>query len=302
MSSDIKLVKEQHTLFPDYVWYLAGIIQLKTDLSLQLVINYLKKLYSDIETHRLPSDTRQKIEEDLYQGKIGEAKDTIEAYIAQNRGSKQALEAELEQLMNEMKNLPEFNEKLEPRLEYQSSFTCSLCSEILQVSELAILEDCPHMFHKHCISHILEIQMNADADKICCPVKECRVEVRFQHLEQFIDNRIVKEYQERSVQKVLKSGVFGNVIQCPNNQCKLQFSVDGDEVGCPGCGWTICGKCFKSVDACRCNAIVMKRQCPGCQIWVEKSNERYTKCTQCNNFFCFDCMKKSALCSCVNKP
>ena len=274
---------------------------MKTDLSLQLIITYLKKLYSDIESHRLPPETLQKIEENLYQGKIGEAKDTIEVYIASHRGSKQALEAELEHLMKEMIKLPEYNAKLEPKLEYQSSFTCSLCNEILEASDLAILEDCPHMFHKHCISHILEIQINADAERISCPVKECRVEVKFHHLEQYVEGTIVKEYQERSVQKVLKSGAFGKIMQCPNKQCKVQFSVEWDSGYCPSCGSSICGKCFKVLDDCSCNPIIMKRQCPGCQVWVEKSTERYTRCNKCSVFFCFDCLKKPALCSCVNK-
>lgn len=301
MSSDIRLAKQHHKAFPEYVWYIAGILQLKTDLSLQLVINYLKKLYADFETYRVPPMIIEALEVLLYDGKIGEAKIRFEEYIAENKNSKQLLEAELEKIMAEMKNLPSYHEKVPPQLEYQSSFSCAICSQNLLNSELCILEDCPHMFHKNCISHELQRQMVKELEKIVCPVKECGIEVKFHYLEQYVSGQIVKEYQEKSTEKALKSGIFGKIIHCPNVKCGIQFSIEADTGYCPSCGVSICGTCYKLLDTCSCNPVLMKRQCPDCMTWIDQSPDRFTNCKKCNIFFCFHCLKKPAFCECRDR-
>ena len=274
---------------------------MKTELSLALIINYLKKLYSDFNQYRLPDNIKINIEEFLYQGKIGEAKTALESYIEENKNSKQAIEAELMQLMEEMKKNPAFNEKIEPKLEYQSSFSCVLCNGLILNSDLTILEDCPHMFHKNCISKNIEQQMLADSEMITCPLKECKAEIQFHYLELYVSNEMIKNYQENSMQRFIKSGKFGKIIECPNTKCKIQFSVDEGTGYCPECNSAICGKCFTLLDNCTCNPIIMKRQCPQCNIWIDKSRDRYTRCNSCSIFFCFECLNKPAVCKC-KKP
>jgi hypothetical protein len=43
MASDLDYIKQQHSVLPDYAWYLVGIVQMKTDLAIGIVTNYLKK-------------------------------------------------------------------------------------------------------------------------------------------------------------------------------------------------------------------------------------------------------------------
>ena len=202
-------------------------------------------------------------------------------------------------MMEEMKNDPSYHEKIEPKLEHLSSFSCSLCESPIFKSDFNILEDCPHMFHRVCIEKCIEIINKSE--KICCPVQGCRLEIQCQFLESYASKEIIRKYLDGSIERMIKSGKLGKIIKCPNNKCNSQYSVDDQNGFCPWCGVQICGKCLKVYETCSCNPVVMKRECPDCKNWMNKSNEKITKCNQCSALWCFDCIKKPAQCKCHPK-
>ena len=95
MASDLDYIKQQHSVLPDYAWYLVGIVQMKTDLAIGIVTNYLKKIYLDFNQNNVPLDLQKTIEEELYKGKLGESKNLLENFIEKQKGSKAEIEGQL---------------------------------------------------------------------------------------------------------------------------------------------------------------------------------------------------------------
>jgi hypothetical protein len=298
MSSDLALVKDQSSALPGQAWYISGILQLKTNLSLEIIIKYLITIYSDFEVYKIPPDQRESIESYLLEGKLGDSKNVLESCIENSKKSMVEVESDLVQMINDMKNDPLYNQKIEPRLESYSSFTCFICESSILNTDLCMLEDCPHVFHLKCISLNIKEQVLFKIPVISCPVGTCNKEIMVHHLHLYVDQEIIKEYQENSINDIINSGKLGKLVSCPNETCKTPYLAEGQTGNCHKCGISICGKCTKNADDCLCNPIVMKRACPACTAWVNKGKDKIVTCEQCESKFCFNCLKINGQCTC----
>jgi hypothetical protein len=298
MSSDIVYVKTIEKELPGYLWYLVGVMQIKTSLSIQVVGNFLKKVHQDFIKHRVCEEAKNYIEELLYEGKLGDAKNYLESYINDSANYNKNIENDVLGLIAELRNDAAFYQQIELKLKPQSSFNCSFCAKPIFSQDLAILDDCPHMFHKECISIKIRQQIASNALKIICPVNNCTKEIQFHYLEHYVNKEEIRKYQEGEFERMVKSGQFGKVITCPNITCKVQFCAELDKGYCPKCGVSICGVCLKMLDYCLCNQVVVRRQCPFCGTWNDKGQDKVLNCTKCASSFCFNCLKRSTECRC----
>lgn len=297
MDLDLKIIMDSQDQLPGIFWYLAGILQSKSSLSLSLTLKFLQKMNLDFNNYKIPISEQFKVFDLLKNTQIAEAKKLVDSLIIEARNSTKFLETEILDLIQQLKSDPLYSEKIELKLEPTSSFICNLCSSSIFSKDLVILEECPHSFHKNCISEVLEKMVGNKDIRIGCPVRNCQVEVNATELSGIIKLESFKYYQDYSFEFMVGSGKLGKIVEC--SSCKERFSCDSNAIVlCHKCQVSICSKCLKPKDSCSCYAIVMRRQCPKCNLWVEKGEGTLTLCKKCGFNFCFQCLKFKNDCKC----
>ena len=297
MDLDLKMILDSQDQLPGIFCYLAGIIQSKSSLSLNLAIKFLQKLNLDFNTYKIPTSEQHKVLNLLKNAQIAEAKKLVESLVIEAKSSNKFLETEILGLIQQLKSDPLYLQKIELKLEPSSSFICNLCGLSIFSKDLIILEECPHSFHKYCLSEVLEKIVGNKEIRIGCPVRNCQVEVSASELSGILKPESFKFFQDYSFEFIVGSGKLGRIIEC--RSCKERFSCDSNAVVlCPKCQLTICSKCLNFKDSCSCFAIVMRRQCPNCNLWVEKGKSNLIVCHKCSFHFCYQCLKFKNDCIC----
>ncbi|CAG9336025.1 unnamed protein product [Blepharisma stoltei] len=327
---EFEAVLQNSAELPPLALYIAGSARYKTSLSPKVILKFLQGFYQKIKNGLIPNEMIFKIQACIFDGQIGEAKELLsslqdqkpqiepEPIPPQPKYNKAAhlrqLEEEALQLIEIMKKEPVFNQSLkpvQPKLKEQSSLVCNLCNNELRYENCSVMENCAHMFHPNCLFEYISAQIYAQASDIKCPAKNCKAEIHIKDLEASLTPELYKIYQENSLNNLLSSGLVGDIIKCPNQNCTERFALSDDAVVmCPGCRNEICGKCKKLKQACMCLNLhsqhgyvpvaTFKRQCPYCETWSDKNGDNnFSKCRNCSNVFCFDCLKIPGVCKCL---
>lgn len=297
MDLDLQQILDTQNQLPGIFWYLAGVIQSKSSLSHKIIFNFLKNIQTSFESFSIPLDKQMKIFDLLKNAEIAAAKHLVDCLVSDAKKSTKHLETEILTLIRQLQSNPLYNQKIEVKLEPSSSFICNLCGLSIFSKDLIILEECPHAFHKACIGETMELAIKNKEIRLGCPVKSCQKEININELNGVIDSELLKFFQQYSFEFMVGSGKLGKIVECLT--CREKFSCDSNTiVNCPKCQQSICSKCSKPRDSCSCFAIVMRRQCPNCNVWVEKGETNSTVCKKCGFNFCFQCLKFKNDCKC----
>ncbi|CAG9312913.1 unnamed protein product [Blepharisma stoltei] len=77
--SELNRIKEISANLQPRAVYLAGCIRTKTSLSPEVIYTFINKLYDSVKIGVISEENQHKIEIKLYQGKIGEANEMLNA-------------------------------------------------------------------------------------------------------------------------------------------------------------------------------------------------------------------------------
>jgi hypothetical protein len=296
MEPDLAFVADKESSLPGLYWFLAGTIRSKSGLSLNIVHNLLKVIHQKLSTYPIPNESKSEILNFLQEGNAAQAKACLDSTLDSLKNSSKMLEFDLLRLIQEMRSDPLFTQSLQLQLQASPSFTCQLCMKGVFVEDVHILEDCPHSFHKSCISNHLSTKITSKEKKLICPAKGCSKEVSSNDLPALLSKELVKKFQDYSFEFGLQSGIYGKLVTCP--ACQEKFISEENQIICHKCGSNICGTCLKTTGLCTCHPVIFRRQCPRCSQWTEKNDEKFSVCLKCRFQFCFHCNSGAGACRC----
>lgn len=296
MDPDLSLIQSQDQMPPLY-YYLAGTMQSRSGLSLTIILNLLKLIHKNLTTYPVPDQIKFQIWNHLKSGNAAEAKSTLDLAIKEAKNSTLYLESELIKMIKDMRSDPLYKETIVVKLQPSASFNCLLCNEGVFSDQIHMLEECPHTYHRKCLADYLTGCIRRKDKKIICPAKGCGKEIQVHEISVLVEPGLVKNYQDYCFEHGLKSGIYGNIVNCPS--CAEVFLSEGNMGNCPRCGVEICGKCLGKKASCQCFPVVYRRQCIRCLSWCEKEPTAFTVCKNCGCRFCFKCYKESSICKCV---
>ncbi|CAG9330939.1 unnamed protein product [Blepharisma stoltei] len=285
---DLEAIKFLGRKIPPIGFYIAGLIQCKTKLSLNVIIKFLDEFYESINLKSINEELQKKIELKLYEGLLGEA------YIL--------LKGELKK--NEIKDPispPIFELPIEEKIE-EIELTCSICSHKINGEQLKLLEKCDHMFHSVCLEGHLQNCISSKMFPIKCPLESCESEIQMIDME-FLSPELKRHFEEYSTQQLISSGIYGQFVPCP--KCGELYGVSNrDRVNCTKCKLEFCINCERKINECRCfrNAPMFNSRngkwCPFCALEFKTIKGKLAKCDGCGNMYCIDCLQIASLCTC----
>lgn len=191
---------------------------------------------------------------------------------------------------------------------------CSAClCPIENASNIFILEDCGHMYHKECIE--LQVSKNAIRFPLVCAAESCSCPFMWQDCENMFKQ--ISLTRAELVESSLKFYIQANkdkVRNCLTPDCKMVYVVseDGERFICSKCDAHICTTChvqFHDGFSCaRYQAMIIStesdkeveqwlsnnsaKRCPKCFTPIEKTGGcNHIYCTECHSHLCWICLK-----------
>ncbi|TNV77477.1 hypothetical protein FGO68_gene1463 [Halteria grandinella] len=247
---------------------------------------------------------------------IGLIKILAAFYASKSIQMKQGLHAD-----EAFNNVQILKNKIEEEVINATQKFCQICrSNVIEGEQNHIMNNCDHIFHQECIEPYLKNEIAEWKFPIKCPV--CRVELdRKTDLEALLDDNMIELVKIRELEQGLMQ--MKGFTRCPTADCPQSFIYDDQQddpdFQCTVCQMHYCLKCRKPYHpklTCNENNKIQQlgkeeagfkeflkkeniRQCPFCQIFVQKQEGcSHVKCL-CNNEFCFSCGGQYGDCECV---
>ncbi|CAD8052407.1 unnamed protein product [Paramecium primaurelia] len=183
---------------------------------------------------------------------------------------------------------------------------CSICLENV-IQNKHILIACQHIYHKQCLENLI----NASVEfPIRCPNLECRQEILRDDLENIVSNQIMDKLEKIAFNQYLLQN--SNIFQCPTENCKGVYEIEGPIQVCMICQNLFCTRCKKQFHEGVCgeqsfiNVALEKnyKQCSKCHRWIDKTFGCNHMTCPCGFQFCYSCGDqwiKGRECLCKNK-
>ncbi|CAD8143786.1 unnamed protein product [Paramecium octaurelia] len=189
----------------------------------------------------------------------------------------------------------------------QQSTQCSICLENVQQDKYA-LTACQHIYHKQCLANLIEASYEFPFK---CPNLQCREEILRDDLESIVSNQVMDRIEKIAFNQYLLQNP--NVFQCPTENCKGIYEIEGPIQVCMICQNLFCTRCRRLYHEGVCgeqsfiNAAqeARYRQCSQCQRWIEKTAGCNHITCKCGFQFCYLCgavWVRGRDCECRNRP
>ncbi|CAD8058604.1 unnamed protein product [Paramecium sonneborni] len=196
-----------------------------------------------------------------------------------------------------------FSQRNQRRQNYQNT-QCNICLEQIQ-SNKYVLMACQHIFHKQCLENLIKAQADLP---IRCPNFECKQEILRDDLENITTKQIMDKLDKFAFNQYLLRNP--NIFQCPTQNCKGVYEIEGFTQVCMICQQIFCTKCKKQYHEGICGeqsfVKVAKEQnysqCSSCKRWIEKTFGCNHISCPCGYEFCYVCGKqwqKGQECRCI---
>jgi hypothetical protein len=201
---------------PAKAMYFLGVLQVKTQLAIDVIGNFLERLYLSYEFN---DETWFWIEDKLLDGRIGEVNDFLETdYVKKNN-------QKIISLIEKLKTSKLYSEKYEI-IQFKS---CFLCGNLINIQENYLTEHCGHLFHKKCLIDEIDYLLDNKVTVLRCP--SCIHNFKWAELK-FLPNRVLKKLKNLDWYK--KSGA--EKVQCSNLKCGNVFAIGINQKACGNCG------------------------------------------------------------------
>lgn len=186
---------------------------------------------------------------------------------------------------------------------------CKICYTEVEKDDSVGLS-CGHVFCSDCLKQIVLVALrDNDIQSVKCP--DCKKSIEESDVRKIAngDRNLIEQFVRLKTLQFLASN--SNLKNCPTVDCKFVFINEGhrSKITCPECNNAYCSSCLlnhslrtsceqakleQSSDAA--NDSWKKRftkNCPNCNVSIERSYGcRFMACTNCQSFFCWDCLKK----------
>lgn len=117
----------------------------------------------------------------------------------------------------------------------KSDGRCSICKKNIKTSEMFILDNCFHVFHRECMKRRIESKISSFSFPLACPNSRCKIELSFEEILQIINKEDIKE----KLKKRLRLNGIINIFECPTKNCPFicsqKDSFESKKFACPFC-------------------------------------------------------------------
>ncbi|CAK67458.1 unnamed protein product (macronuclear) [Paramecium tetraurelia] len=221
--------------------------------------------------------------------------------------SKQYKQQQYEEYRNKESQKSQIFSQINKQSQIQQSTQCSICLENVQQDKYA-LTACQHIYHKQCLENLINA---ASEFPIKCPNLECREEILRDDLENIVSSQVMDRLEKIAFNQYLLQNP--NVFQCPTENCKGVYEIEGPIQVCMICQNLFCTRCRRLYHEGICgeesfiNAVqeARYRQCSQCQRWIEKTAGCNHITCKCGFQFCYLCgtvWVRGTDCDCRNRP
>ncbi|TNV83732.1 hypothetical protein FGO68_gene2846 [Halteria grandinella] len=203
-----------------------------------------------------------------------------------------------------------------------SEFKCIIClTSYHDETTMFLLQSCEHIYHKRCLTLLIQGEIAVGKCPVKCPVMSCSKEFIDPDLSRLIN----KEDKDKYLQFAFNSAMDqqADVSWCPSLSCQYAFFYEEGitDFKCPKCAKRFCLACrapFHKGQSCKEYQIAHSRdqndaafmafargaklkQCPGCGQMVEKAAGcDHMKC-RCGRDFCYRCGGMYMQCECFKR-
>jgi E3 ubiquitin-protein ligase RNF144 len=189
---------------------------------------------------------------------------------------------------------------------------CEICLDFIIPTAYIPLDKCGHLFHKECIQKYLISRIESKTLPITCPKLNCKTEISYLDLKEFLNKEMLALYEQYSFKKLLSENP-DDYSCCPTPDCSYVFSyikgTDLPEFTCPLCKYQYCLDCqcvmhkgmtckeyqlthtFTHQDAQFQKFVkgMKYKQCPKCKYWISKVSGCDHMSCRCGMQFCYHC-------------
>lgn len=329
IQDELQRVKKMSKGLPPQAIYIAGICSVRSSLTTVEIFNFLKLLYEKIENNEINKEIQEVIEEKCFQGKLDESISILNNCLKPDwpapvkktpnmtkRSVQEEAEAQFKKVESQALELIDMMKGLDSiadtdLVKADSLLVCSLCTNDMSYSECSVLESCPHMFHKICISDYLHSQIICGASEVKCPNLDCKKEIHDNYMVLVLSPEDISAFHENGLKNFIANNLDGELMACPDCKEKFEKPKREENFNCPYCRVFICGVCKRNNDFCMCiktdpgSKPVINTPPASNRINCKKCNHNlslmknhaYTTC-KCGIKYCFSCQKEEKLCKC----
>ena len=137
----------------------------------------------------------------------------------------------------EEKELIDLRQALESK--EMDTFTCKICFEQFEdEGEIFPLNLCEHVFHRECLQHYLESQIEISKFPMNCPDTECKQEVADLDLRDLLNEKLYAKFSSFAFNQAVD--MQKDISWCPTADCKFAFISEekkeegkANELKCP---------------------------------------------------------------------
>lgn len=201
---------------PPSAIYLAGYLEAKTELSQEVILKFIRKIYL---AYSVPTNMMPSIEKKLFEGRIGEVNELLKEKFSL-RGSSPS------NLITQLKSCNIYKQKIEKK----SSEACFVCGKIKKNDEVFVFTECKHGFHKDCIANQLEYLLTKNVWQLRCFI--CANPISLNDLVLVLPPLLLETYDRIRARSSYR-GQFK--AQCTNPSCKEIILVCGEDTICEHC-------------------------------------------------------------------
>jgi len=200
--------------------YLAGYLEAKTELSQEVILKFLRKVYL---TYSVPANLMPSLEKKLYEGRIGEVSELLKKNFSLRDSNPY-------NLITQLKSCNIYKQKIGKT----SSEACFICHEIKKTENVFVFTECKHEFHKDCILNQLEFMLTRNVWQLRCFI--CANLISLNDLVIVLPPLLLESYDRIRA----RSSYIGRFnAQCTNPGCKEIICVYDEDMKCEHCGTKI---------------------------------------------------------------
>jgi E3 ubiquitin-protein ligase RNF144 len=125
-----------------------------------------------------------------------------------------------------------------------SKILCGICFDSVTRSNMFSTGSCNHPFCTKCISKYVKNKIKEKVVKLNCPDPECSVELKPEHLQSILPNKIIVDWESANCESSI---ALKDKIYCPYENCSLLMVNDAacavTSYECPSCHRLFCAQC-----------------------------------------------------------
>lgn len=172
---------------------------------------------------------------------------------------------------------------------------------------------CSHFFCYECITSYITSQLQQNKKIVTCPEIKCKASLNSNTLRSIIPKDVVTKWDEALCKSLIHES---QIVYCPFKDCSALLVNDSQQnicaTECPECNRLFCAQCnvpwhsgfsckqfgkkrgkTREVDGISALEKIAKkkkwRKCPGCEIFVEKTEGCLQMTCRCSFKFCYRC-------------